>query len=131
MNKNVKSYHRALLLGNWYRSESAENGNIMTEYAQMSADGSYQFSFIEHDSSGDIIEQTIENGDWGLVGDIHFTITKSEFVNEQHYAADLEHDDNYQAYRVVELNNQIFEYQHILTNEVFILRRVVDSIAHS
>ena len=80
---------------------------------------------------GNISEQTVESGDWGLVGDIHFTISKSEFIDKEHYAADLTHEDNYHAYRVLTLNSQIFEYQHILTNEVFILRRVIDNIALS
>lgn len=130
MHEKKSLYHRASLQGKWYRSETLDSGHILTEYAQMAIDGSYEFSFIEHDSQGNIIEQTIELGDWGLVGDVHFTITKSEFVDEQHYSADLTHEDNYQAYRVKELNSQVFEYQHILTNEVFILRRVIDNIAH-
>ena len=127
----MQSYHRTLLFGKWYRSDQDEDGYVFTEFAEISADGRYEFTFIEHDESGAIIEQSIESGDWGLVGDIHFTISKSEFINDVHYAADLEHDENYHAYRVLRLDSQIFEYQHILTNEVFILRRVIDNIALS
>ena len=127
----MQSYHRTLLFGKWYRSEQDEDGYVFTEFAEISADGRYEFTFIEHDDSGTILEQSIESGDWGLVGDIHFTISKSEFIHDVHYAADLEHDENYHAYRVLRLDSQIFEYQHILTNEVFILRRVIDNIALS
>ena len=127
----MQSYHRTLLFGKWYRSDRDEDGYVFTEFAEISADGRYEFTFIEHDESGAIIEQSIESGDWGLVGDIHFTINKSEFIHDVHYAADLEHDENYHAYRVLRLDSQIFEYQHILTNEVFILRRVIDNIALS
>ena len=131
MTKNIQSYHRALLFGKWYRSERDEDGNAFTEFAEISSDGRYEFTFMHHDDSGNVSEQSVESGDWGLVGDIHFTISKSEFVNDVHYAADMEHDDNYHAYRVLILNSQIFEYQHILSNEVFILRRVIDNIALS
>ena len=129
MTQNSPSYHRALLFGKWYRSDRDDTGQVFTEFAEMSADGRYEFTFIAHDESGKISEQSVESGDWGLVGDIHFTISKSEFIHDEHYAADLEHDDNYHAYRVLTLNSQIFEYQHVLSNEVFILRRVVDNIA--
>ncbi len=131
MVEQIDSYHRSFLFGKWYRSEHDENGNAFTEYAQLSADGHYEFTFIQHDDEGNISEQTVESGDWGLVGNIHFTISKSEFIEDEHYAADLTHEDNYHAYRVLSLTSQIFEYQHILTNEVFILRRVIDNIALS
>lgn len=131
MLEQVERFHRSFLFGKWYRSERDEAGNAFTEYAQMSEDGHYEFTFIQHDDIGNISEQTVESGDWGLVGDIHFTISKSEFINDEHYAADLTHEDNYHAYRVLTLDSQIFKYEHILTNEVFILRRVIDNIALS
>lgn len=130
MNK-IQSYNRALLFGKWYRSDRDDEGQLFTEFAEISSDGRYEFTFIQHDDHGNVSEQSVESGDWGLVGNIHFTISKNEFINEVHYAADLEHDDNYHAYQVLTLNSQIFEYQHILSNEVFILRRVIDNIALS
>lgn len=124
------NYSRELLIGRWYRSDTDEQHASTTEYADMSADGSYEFTFIRQNEQGEILEQIIELGDWGLVGDIHFTMAKSEFVDEQHYAADLADPDNYHAYRVLKLDSKIFEYQHVVTNEVFILRRVTDKIGH-
>ena len=74
--------------------------------------GSFEFTFIYHNANGELTKQIIELGDWGLVGDIHFTMTKSEFIDEQHYAVDLAEPDNYNAYRVLELTSQTFKYQH-------------------
>lgn len=124
------NYSRELLIGRWYRSDTDKQRASTTEYADMSADGSYEFTFIRQNEQGEILEQIIELGDWGLVGDIHFTMAKSEFVDEQHYAADLADPNNYHAYRVLKLDSKIFEYQHVVTNEVFILRRVTDKIGH-
>jgi len=124
------SYPRALLFGRWYRNDIDENGNETIEYAQLSGDGSFEFTFISLDVKGAVIEQITELGDWGLVADIHFTMTKNELVNEELYAADLNNDDNYQAYRVLSLDHKIFHYQHILTNEEYIMRRVVDNPGH-
>lgn len=125
-----KIYNREMLFGRWFRGDTDVDGNQFTEYAEISPDGSFEFTFSLHDQNGKTTEETIELGDWGLVGDIHFTMTKSEFINNQHYAADLADENNYHAYKVLQLNNQIFEYKHVITNEVFILRRVIDKIAH-
>ncbi|TWX67241.1 hypothetical protein ESZ36_13095 [Colwellia demingiae] len=124
------SYPRALLFGRWYRNDIDEHGNETVEYAQLSSDGSFEFTFITLDIKGNIIEEITELGDWGLVADIHFTMTKNELINEELYAADLNNDDNYQAYKVLSLDHQIFHYQHRLTNDEYIMRRVVDNPGH-
>ena len=124
------SYSREQLVGQWYSLEIGEQGQQISEYAQLLIDGSYEFTFSTLDVNGAVLEQSVELGDWGLVGDVHFTITKSEVVDNELYSADLTLSDNYHAYRVVKLTSQTFEYQHLVTNEVFIMRRVVGNIAH-
>lgn len=124
------NYSREQLIGQWYRLDVDEKGQQISEYAQISPDGSYEFTFSTLDTNGAVVQQTVELGDWGLVGDIHFTFTKSEVIDNEMYSADLANSDNYHAYRVVKLNSQIFQYQHIVTNEVFIMRRVIGNIAH-
>jgi hypothetical protein len=125
-----EQYNRALLAGRWYRMEMNDTGHQFVEYAELCLDGSFEFSFVEQTSQGEIISQNVELGDWGLVGDIHFTITQEEVADNEHYRADLHDENNYQAYKVLALDSQVFKYQHIVSNEVFILRRVVDKIGH-
>ncbi len=127
---NEVNYPRALLFGRWYRNDFDENGNETIEYAQLSSDGSFEFTFITLNQQGTVIEKITELGDWGLVADIHFTMTKNELIDEELYAADLNNDDNYQAYKVLALDHQVFHYQHRLTGEEFIMRRVVDNPGH-
>ena len=107
-----------------------DSGNQLVEYAELCLDGSFEFSFVEQSAQGEILSQTIELGDWGLVGDIHFTITQEEVVDGEQYSADLADENNYHAYKVLALDSQTFEYQHVISNEVFILRRVIDKIGH-
>ncbi len=126
----AENLSRKLLFGCWYRNDVNEQGKQIVEYAQMSEDGSFEFSFTSYDEKGTIVEHIIELGDWGLVGDIHFTLTKSEVVKNKMYAADLNDDDNYQAYRVLLLTHQTFKYQHILTDAIYTMHRVVDDIGH-
>jgi hypothetical protein len=123
-------YKREKLFGQWYRTDIDEQGQQTSEYALLSPDGSFEFTFAILNNKGEVLEQTIELGDWGLVGDIHFTMTKSELVDGSLYGADLADENNYHAYQVLQLNSKIFEYRHIVTNEVFIMRRVIDTIAH-
>jgi hypothetical protein len=124
------NYNRALLFGRWYRNDIDEQGLQIVEYAELSADGSFEFTFVSTEQETNVTEQVIELGDWGLVGNVHFTITKSEFIDQQLYAADLNDSNNYQAYNVLQLNHQVFEYQHVETKEIFIMRKVTDAIGH-
>ncbi len=127
-------YERELLCGRWFREETNTPNEKLIEYAQLNADGSFEFTFItlqvNVDAADEIVEQVIELGDWGLVGDIHFTITKDEIVDDLLYAADLNDGNNYHAYKVLQLNHHVFEYQHVETNETFIMRKVTDNIGH-
>jgi hypothetical protein len=124
------NYNRALLFGRWYRKDIDEQGQQVVEYAELSANGSFEFTFVSTEQETNITEQVIELGDWGVVGNVHFTITKSELIDQQLYAADLNDSNNYQAYKVLQLNHLIFEYQHIETKEIFMMRKVTDAIGH-
>ncbi|MFT6249098.1 MAG: hypothetical protein ACJAZQ_002310 [Cognaticolwellia sp.] len=124
------NYNRALLFGRWYRKDIDEQGQQVVEYAELSANGSFEFTFVSTEQETNITEQVIELGDWGVVGNVHFTITKSELIDQQLYAADLNDSNNYQAYKVLQLNHLIFEYQHIETEEIFMMRKVTDAIGH-
>jgi hypothetical protein len=119
---------RSLLIGQWYRLDTDEFGQQLSEFAVFFPDGRFEFTFSTLNNVGAVEHQEIEMGDWGLVGDIHFTLTKNELVDEVLYPAELENEDNYHAYHVLQLTNKTFEYRHIITNEVFIMRRVVDNI---
>ena len=127
-------FERELLFGRWFREDVDDQDKKTVEYAQLSADGSFEFTFVtletKVDAADKIVEQVIELGDWGLVADIHFTITKNEMVDEQLYSADLNDRNNYHAYRVLQLNHHFFEYQHLETNEIFIMRKITDNIGH-
>ena len=134
MSNLLVKYERELLFGRWFREEIVEPNKKIVEYAQLSADGSFEFTFVtlqvKVGEADQIVEQVTELGDWGLVGDIHFTITKDEVVDEQIYAADLNDSDNYHVYRVLQLNHHVFQYQHVNTNEIFIMRKITDNIGH-
>ncbi|NMP17730.1 hypothetical protein [Thalassotalea sp. Y01] len=116
-------FHRQQLIGNWHRSDKDSDENY-SEFAQMFADGSFSFTFYTYKADGTLIEEMTERGDWGVVGNIHFTITKAEIIGNNEYPANLEDEDNYQAYKIVKLTDDEFTYQHVITGESFTLSRV-------
>ncbi|WP_371188332.1 hypothetical protein [Thalassotalea maritima] len=116
-------YHRQQAIGNWHRAEHDSDENY-SEFAQLFADGSFSFTFYTYKKDGTLIEEMTEIGDWGIVGNIHFTITKGEIIDRKQYDADMDNEDNYQAYKIVELTDKKFTYQHVITGESYTLQRV-------
>jgi len=123
-------YKRELLLGRWFRQEADEQGNQFIEVADFSLDGSFEFCFTTQTKQGDVIETVTEFGDWGLVGDIHFTITKNEVIEDKMYSADLDNSDNYQVYKVITLTPEYFQYLDIISNESYTLKRITEAVGH-
>lgn len=124
------NFPRDLLLGRWTRNQATSDGNMLIEFAVFNLDGSFEISFTTVSADNHVLEHIVELGDWGLVGDIHFTFTKSEVIGDQMYAADLSEQDNYHAYQVLMLDQDCFQYRHIVSQETFILKRVIDNIGH-
>ena len=100
-----------------------------SEYATFNEDGSYEFIFISSEQ-GNIIKQVVEYGDWGLVADVHFTITQSELVDEEYFEADLSQENNYNAYQVLQLNNHYCEYQDLASKEIYLLKRTMTTVGN-
>ncbi len=124
------NYNRALLFGRWYRKDIDSQGRQVVEFAELSADGSFEFTFESTELESKVTEQVVELGDWGLVGNVHFTITKTEVIDQQLYAVDLNDSANYHAYTVLQLDHHTFKYQHIETKEIFIMHKITDNIGH-
>ena len=59
------NYNRALLFGRWYRNDIDSQGRQIVEYAELSADGSFEFTFVSTEQETNVIEQIVELGDWG------------------------------------------------------------------
>ncbi|TKB47106.1 hypothetical protein [Thalassotalea mangrovi] len=116
-------YHRQQLVGVWHRSEDLGSEQF-SEFAELKVDGTFIFTFYSYNLEGKLLSQISEVGDWGLVGDIHFTITNGEIEHDKDYPADRCDEQNYHAYRVLELSESQFTYEHIVSGEKFTLKRV-------
>ncbi|TLU66786.1 hypothetical protein FE810_04570 [Thalassotalea litorea] len=119
-------YQREQLVGVWHRSEDLGKQQF-SEIAELTEDGRFVFTFYTYNLEGKLLSQISEFGDWGLVADIHFTITNSEIEHDSEYQADRTNADNYHAYRVLELTTKQFTYEHIVSGDKFTLQRVSKS----
>jgi hypothetical protein len=117
-------FPREKLIGHWYRSDNTEFEST-SEMAQLNEDGTFSFTFYLYNLDGQILDEVTEYGDWGLVGDIHFTITKEDVANNKRYMADMLDPENYHAYRVLELNEQAFIYEHVVSKEKYKLFKLL------
>lgn len=123
-------FQREQLIGSWYRSDKTEFEST-SEMAQLNKDGTFSFTFYIYNLDGKVLDEVTEYGDWGLVGNIHFTITKEEVAEKQVYLADMTDAENYHAYQVIELNNEYFTYEHVVTGEKYQLFRLLDGGKHN
>jgi len=121
-------YNRKQLVGYWFRQKVDETDTLQSEYCHFQEDGLFKINFIDI-KQGKTIQEVIEYGTWGLVGNIHFTITEEIIIDDECIDNDMNNEDNYHAYRVLQLNSQFFEYEHVKTKEKYLLKRTMATTA--
>lgn len=109
------------LIGEWGITLDTKDGGKRRENAIMNADGTFKFTFTNISKSGDIEDEYSLTGLWGLVHNIHFTISLGTIEEGKHYNKDTSDPHNYSAYEVIELNDSIFKYRSLVTNVEFSL----------
>lgn len=117
---------RNLMVGKWYGSQPIKEGGYREWIVARSRDGNYQIAFRHHSADGGYT-QSVEVGDWGVSGGIYFSIFKGTVVNGSIEPSDPTEPANYNAYRLIKLNAQVMEYEHITSGNRFALKRVTPS----
>jgi len=114
------------LTGKWYGKCKLKNNTIQEWLADRNNDGHYVIEFKTINEDGDNFKQ-IEKGEWGISGNVYFTIFKSYIINN--YEETVDSTDAYarDTYKVFKLNNKIFKYRHIRTGENFKAEKVDSS----
>jgi len=111
-----------LLTGKWYGSQPTKEGGVKQEIMERKSNGTYKISFKIKSKSG-AISQTEEYGEWGTSGPIYFSIFKGFIRAGNESSVDVE-PYNYDAYRIINLNTDLFEYEHVTTGNKYIVKRV-------
>jgi hypothetical protein len=116
---------RDLLVGTWYGSQPTVEGGRAEEIAVLRHDGTFEIYFRRTDAAGNVTSFG-DAGLWGLVRDIHFTITLATIEDELFLPVDTSEAALYSAYRVIELTESGFVYESLVTGNVYALDRVDD-----
>ena len=114
----------ALLLGRWYGVQPTTEGGLRQTLIERRDDGSYVIHFRIKSASGEIKDQW-EMGEWGVSGDIIFTICKGWLKNGKFVPADYD-PYNYDAYRITKLTAAEFEYTNAETRNHFVSKKVAN-----
>lgn len=120
---NDQTQRWQLLIGHWYGDQTTQEGDRRQWLITRHPDGTYIIKFRGTMANGQIEEST-EVGEWGAAGTIYFTIFKGWLREGKLAPADPSDPYNYDAYQIISLDEERFEYTSVTTNTRFSVRRV-------
>ena len=121
---NIEKQH-SLLIGTWFGEAPIKEGGYRQWITYLYADGTEKTIFRTYDKDGDYDEQ-IEVGEWGISGNIHFTIMKGWIIANKLEPVDSTDPYYYDAYTITNLTQTTFEYEAVEYKEKFIAKKVKD-----
>ncbi len=112
-----------LMVGKWYGSQPTTSGGRKNEIMERHLDGTYRIKFRVV-SKDHIVKESVEVGHWGVSGPIYFSIFRGWLKGEKLTSSRGSDPYNYDAYRIINLTNESFEYEHISTGTKFVVSKV-------
>lgn len=118
----------AMMIGAWRGEAPLKEGGTKKWLVQRSADGTYQIAFLIESTDGEI-ERSQEVGFWGVSGPIYFTIMKGWVTDGEFRPSDPTNAYFYDAYQIVSMTPDRFEYQSYASGSRYLLERVPDGFS--
>ena len=113
----------ALMVGKWYSRQSIKAGGVKEEILEFFPDGKSLITFKISDLNKNT-QISRELGLWGVSGDIYFSIFIGHIKNSNLQKSNLGDPYNYDAYRILQLNESVFEYEHVTTGNRYTSKKV-------
>lgn len=112
-----------LMVGRWYGDQPTKAGGRRQWLVERNKDGTYKinFRFTEQDGT---IRNSAEVGEWAISGPVYFSSFRGWVRGNTIELADRSDPYNYDAYRIIQLSNELFEYEHLSTGNRFTIKRV-------
>lgn len=117
---------REMLIGIWRGEAPVKSGGSRFWVVQRHPDGTYQIDFTLINASGAKSSHS-EIGIWGTSAGIYFTATRGYVEGSGIDPADTTDPTLYDAYRIIDLTYDKFEYQNLSTGNRFVVKRVMPS----
>jgi hypothetical protein len=99
-----------LLIGTWFGSQDTRGGEKYMWISEKKNDGTERTSFRTTDRTGKKIDK-VEVGEWGVSGDVFFTIYKADLEGDKIKPANVTDPTNRDAYKILKLTDEVFEYE--------------------
>jgi hypothetical protein len=121
----VEARRHDMLVGKWAGKTSLENGALRRVLIERTMNGTFTVTVkTELGTDDPVIEQQV--GQWGISGPVYFTITTGWLDGDHIDQTDLGQPYYYDAYRIIDLSKDRFEFESVATNTHYLLRRIAD-----
>lgn len=120
----AESQRHGRLIGNWVGEWPVEPGAQRRVLVQRFADGTFKMTLETWRDDHVTVEQQV--GQWGIAGPVYFTITTGVLKGDRVEPTDPEQSRFYNAYRIVELGRDVFEYESFAPPQRYRVQRVAD-----
>ena len=114
------------LVGTWYGNQLNKEGGFREEIAYKNIDGTYKLHFRFHDKNGSYYDQ-IEVGEWGVSGDIIFSIFKGWIKNGVFVPADQNGAFTRDAYKILKLTEHEIIYKSLDGDDIYKNKKVASN----
>lgn len=117
---------RDFMIGKWLGQAPMKEGGSKMWLVERSADGTFTVTFRNISPSG-VVEEEAEYGDWGLSGDVYFTMTRGWIRNGRKDPVTVRESYFDDAYIVEKLTAEEFVYRSVAAGDTYTARKVPDS----
>ena len=114
---------RQVLIGAWRGEAPVKGGGSRSWIVQRNPDGTYQVDFTLTTPAGAKSSHS-EVGVWGTSAGIYFTATRGYVEASGIDPADTTDPTLYDAYKIIDLTQNTFEYQNLSTGNRFVVKRI-------
>jgi hypothetical protein len=119
----AESRRHDMLVGNWIGESPVKDGGRREVLLERRADGTFTVTFRTHwGTDHAVVERQV--GQWGISGPVYFTITTGWLDGDHVDPTDLGQPYYYDAYRIVDLSEDEFEFESFTTDTHYVLHRV-------
>ncbi|GEA06912.1 hypothetical protein KUL42_16730 [Alteromonas sp. KUL42] len=122
VSKEFSNEVRTKLLGKWCGTKKHDDGLLQQWNVERHEDGSYRVDFSTTASDGSQ-ENWSEFGMWGVRYPIYFTAVQGFSGENGPYRANTKDPDLYDAYTIIEIEEEHFTYKSFTSGNTFTLHR--------
>ena len=113
------------MVGKWYGEQPAKEGGKRQWIVERKRDGTYKINFRVYRETGELSESA-EVGQWAVSGPVYLSMFRGRVRGNNIVPVDPSDPYNYDAYEILELNDEIFKYRHYELGATFTLKKVAE-----